>query len=254
MPKNGFPVLAKNNQRMGRSSWHIAVLILLLSCRNMPSGDTQGKVVIRKSADFDITGDGSAAAWQKTGWISIPLLDTSKSSYETKVKLLYSATGIYCLYFCEDRKLTATMQQDFMDLWNEDVIEIFLQPDEKKTAYLEYELSPLNYELPLVIFNEGGKLNSWIPFHYDGRRKTRHATSIRGGERKAHAAADSWTAECFIPYDLMKPVLDKPPVSGATWKGNLYRIDYDQGETLWALNRNSGDFHEYRNFGDFYFE
>lgn len=211
-------------------------------------------LIIRKSADFELTGTGTHTHWDKTDWTTLPALGKDPKGYITKAKLLYSDKGIYFLFFCEDKKLTATMQADFLDLWNEDVIEIFLQPDAAVPAYFEYELSPLNYELPITIYNEKGKLNSWMPFHYEAERKTRHAVTVQGGAQKSGAATRSWTSEIFIPYQLLKPLFKNAPVSGTRWRGNLYRIDYDQGETLWAWQRNSGNFHEYGKFGIFEFE
>ena len=37
-----------------------------------------------------------------------------------------------------------------MDLWNEDVFEVFLWTDERYPVYFEYEISPLNHELPIL--------------------------------------------------------------------------------------------------------
>lgn len=216
--------------------------------------DAAPEHLIRKTTDFEISGNGSAKHWTNAEWVVIPQRTATGAAYETKTKLLYSGTGMYFLFSCQDRKLTNTLQADFFDLWNEDVIEIFLQPDSAKPAYFEYELSPLNYELPIIIFNEKGKLNSWMPFHYEGNRKTKHATHITGGEKKTNATVSGWTAEIYVPYALMKPVLETLPSSGTKWKGNLYRIDYDKGETLWSWQLNSGNFHEYDKFGSFRFE
>ena len=211
-------------------------------------------LIIRKSDDFKLSGTGTDVHWNKASWTIIPALKTDPKSYNTKAKLLYSDTGIYFLFFCEDNKLSVTMQADFLDLWNEDVIELFIQPDAATPAYFEYELSPLNYELPITIYNEKGKLNSWIPFHYEDERKTRHAVTTQGGEQKSNANVHSWTSEIFIPYKLLKPLIKEKPSSGSRWRGNLNRIDYDKGETLWTWQRNSGDFHEYDKFGIFQFE
>ena len=212
------------------------------------------ELLVRKTTDFKISGDGAANNWANTEWIAIPQRTSTGTAYETKVKLMYSETGLYFLFSCQDNKLTNTMQADFLDLWNEDVIEIFLQPDSAQPAYLEYELSPLNYELPIIIFNEKGKLNSWIPFYYEGDRKTKHATAVTGGERKTNATVNGWTAEVFVPYQLLKPVLNALPSSGTRWKANLCRIDYDNGEALWSWQLTSGNFHEYNKFGSFRFE
>jgi len=217
-------------------------------------GQSNEGLLVRKTTDFDISGNGSASNWTTTEWITIPQRTTTGATYETKAKLLYSETGMYFLFSCRDEKLTNTMQKDFLNLWNEDVIEIFLQPDTTQPVYFEYELSPLNYELPIAIFNENGTLNSWTPFFYEGNRKTKHATTITGGEKKPHARVSGWTTEVYIPYKLLKPVMDTLPSSGTIWKGNLYRIDYDKGETLWSWQLTSGNFHEYDKFGTFRFE
>ncbi len=208
---------------------------------------------IKQCADFTLTGNGSDKIWNSASWINIPVRTNTTVHYETKVKILYSANGLYFLYSCQDSVLTNSMQSDFLDLWNEDVVEVFLQPDEKKPTYLEYELSPLNFELLITIYNEGGKLNSWIPFHYGGDRHTRHATAVEGGEKKPHGRVNGWTAEFFIPYKLMH-LLTEPPSSGTRWKANLYRIDYDHGETLFSWRPTNGNFHEYEKFGDLIFD
>ncbi len=231
----------------------LSVLLFTNCSGEVKQGDT-ATLLIRKTDDFELTGNGEGEHWNKAKWTVIQQITPGNSRYATKAKVLYSDTGIYFLFFCEDKKLTASMQADFLDLWNEDVIELFLQPDSTTAAYFEYELSPLNYELPIAIYNEKGKLNSWIPFHYEKERKTRHLVNVQGGLQKSKADVSSWTSEIFIPYQLLRPLYKNAPVSGTRWKGNLNRIDYDQGETLWAWRRNSGDFHEYNKFGTFQFE
>lgn len=229
------------------------VMLILFSCTGKPN---ESAMIIKQTPDFNIAGEQQASQWDRTEWTDIPFLMGNGKRYATKAKLLYSETGIYGLFRCEDEKLTATMQRDLMSLWEEDVVEIFLQPDASRTHYFEYEISPLNYELPLAIFNTGGDLNRWLPFPYPDDRKTVHTVTVEGGDQSPGASVNSWTAAFFIPYILMKPVLAKPPLSGSVWKGNLYRIDYDheQEETLWALFKNSGNFHEYEHFGFFHFE
>lgn len=209
---------------------------------------------IKKTDDFVLTGDGMTENWSKTEWIQIPQLTNNSRRLDTRAKVLYSETGMYFLFRCEDEILNATMNSDFMELWNEDVVEVFLWPDERFPVYFEYELSPLNYELPILVSNKNGDLAHWMPFSYDGKRKTRHRTSVTGGKKESGASITQWTAEFFIPYELLRPLNNIPPEKGTRWRGNLYRIDYDTEETLWAWQPNSGNFHEYKKFGTFYFE
>ncbi len=206
---------------------------------------------ISKTPDFNIDGSGSASVWEKPEWLSLERQSPTGASYSTKAKLLYSDNGIYGLFDCEDKKLCNTMQADFLHLWEEDVVEIFLQPDADRTAYFEYELSPLNFELPIIIYNTNGTLNSWLPFLYEEDRRTRHATSVRYDDGMQIAG---WRAEFFIPFILMRPILDESPASGTIWKGNLYRIDYDEGESLNSWCATTVNFHEPDKFGWLRFE
>lgn len=217
--------------------------------------DTPGGLLIKKSADFDITGNGSAENWMGTEWVFLPQRNHHEEPLTTKVKILYSNTGIYFLFHSQDNLLTATMDSDFMDLWKEDVVEVFLWPEENTPAYFEYEISPLDYELPLLISNEKGDLVRWKPFHYDADRKTRHATSVEGGEKKSHAAITAWTAEFFIPFKLLRPLANYIPQSGTRWRANMYRVDYDSGRSSsWAWQLPNRSFHDIDKFGTFVFE
>ena len=65
--------------------------------------------------------------------------------------------------------------------------EVFLWTDERYSIYFEYEISPLNYELPLLVPNFGGEFLGWRPCHYEGKRKIRKATAVRGGPKKSGA-------------------------------------------------------------------
>jgi len=170
--------------------------------------------------------------------------------YKTKMKILYSETGIYCLYQCEDKIITSTIKADFEDIFNEDVVEAFFWPEESSIIYFEYELSPYNYELPILVPNYNGKFLGWRPWHYEGNKKTRHAATIN----KEGDKVVSWTAEFFIPYKLMEPLQNMPPKKGMKWRANFYRIDYDKGSTYWSWRPTRKNFHDYESFGTIIFD
>jgi hypothetical protein len=233
----------------------VTILLMVFSCNGLWAKSTSdGKLVVKKSADFEITGDGSAAAWELTDWVDLPQRVQKPETYQTKAKVLYSETGIYFLFDCQDKKLISTIKADNEDLWEEDVVEIFLWTDETFPVYFEYELSPLNYELPIIVPNNEGHFFGWLPWHYEGERKTRHATSVRSGKKESGATVSAWVAEIFIPYKLLVPLQNVPPKSGTKWRANMYRIDYDQGTTTFSWQKTDKTFHEYKNFGTFIFE
>jgi len=210
---------------------------------------------IRQTEDFVINGRGDASAWKKAAWEPLHLRVTDGHQYQTRVKMLYSRTGLYVLMDAEDRTLTATMKEDFLDLWKEDVFEFFLWPDERHPVYFEYEISPLGFELPILIPNFGGEFLGWRPWHYEGNRKTQTATTVVGGPKRSGARVTGWKAEVFVPYDLLKPLQNVPPQPGTQWRANFYRVDYDDGKsTSWDWARVGTSFHEFDKFGTLVFE
>src|SRR5215813_9499067 len=84
---------------------------------------------VRTTADFEVTGAGDNDAWRRTEWTALRRREPDGHPYDSRFKMLYSTTGLYFLMEGTDRKLTATMSQDFEDLWKEDVVEVFLWTD-----------------------------------------------------------------------------------------------------------------------------
>ena len=200
------------------------------------------------TADFELTGDGSSAAWRQADWVPLSRRDPNGLPYETRVKVLYSPSGLYVLFDAQDRKITATIQDDFADLWTEDVFEVFLWPVERDPVYFEYEISPI------LVPNLDGKFLGWRPWHYEGARRTRKATSAVG-DLRSDGTVTGWKAEVFIPYELLSPLRNVPPRPGTRWRCNFYRMDYDDGrKTGWDWARVGPNFHEFGKFGTLIFD
>jgi hypothetical protein len=216
----------------------------------------EGKVLrVRPTEDFTVDGTGNAPAWQAVPWELLEARVADRLPYGTRVKTLYSKTGLYVLMEAEDRTLTATMKEDFLDLWNEDVFEFFLWPDQQYSVYFEYEISPLGYELPILIPNFEGRFLGWRPWHYEGPRKTQKATTVLGGPQESGAHIAGWKAEVYVPYELLKPLQNVPPEPGTRWRANFYRVDYDDSQTTsWDWSRVGPSFHEFTKFGTLVFD
>ena len=232
------------------------ILSLTLVLFSIHSIAQEVNMKIIKTDNFEITGDGVSKNWNKTAWIDIPQRSESDEVTETRAKVLYSDKGMYFLVECEDRLLTASMSGYMKDLWVEDVVEVFLWTDEDYQIYFEYEISPLNEELVLMVPNFDGDFLGWVPWHYDQEeRKVKHMTSVQGGKKETNAKIDSWTAEFFIPFELLKPLKNCPPESGMKWRMNIYRMDYDSGERMrWEWKPIKTNFHNFELFGEIVFE
>ena len=224
--------------------------VMAIAQKKAAPGGKKAKLSITHTADFDITGDMESPAWKAAPWIELPQREKEEVKHQTKAKLLYSDKGIYTIFWCEDNQITATLKEDMADLYNEDVVEIFFWTDERFPLYFEYELSPLNYELAILVPNMRGKFLGWTPWHYEGDRKTKHATKIiKEGEKTV-----GWVAEFFIPYTLLTPLNNVPPIRGTKWRMNMYRIDYDKGVSDWSWQPTRVNFHDIESFGTLVFE
>ncbi|GAB3736584.1 carbohydrate-binding family 9-like protein [Spirosoma lituiforme] len=232
----------------------VAILLSLIGTRGFAQKSDSTKLIIRRTDDFQVNGIGDHANWAKTDWVRITPQEAAGKPYTTKVKLLYSTTGVYFLFQNEDEKLTSTIQEDYGSLFKEDVIEVFLWPDQSVPIYFEYELSPLNYELAILVPNINGDFHGWKPWRYEGNLKVQHATSTQGGPRVSKGNVTGWTGEFFIPYRLLRPIVQTTPAPGTQWRGNLYRIDYDHSYATWSWQKTSGSFHEFKKYGTFIFE
>lgn len=235
------------------------LLLLTTPCfaQAMPDESTtkHPETTVRSCDDFEVTGRGDNPQWSQSEWVKLHKRGDGELKYSARFKMLYSSTGVYVLFDGSDKKLTATMQEDFLDLWNEDVFECFFWTDEDHPIYFEYEISPLGYELPILVPKLDGKYLGWRPWHYEGKRRIQKKVSASDGVNKSMASVTGWSAEVFIPYDLLRPLRNVPPKSGAKWRANFYRVDYDDGKTTaWDWSRVGPSFHDTDNFGTLVFE
>jgi len=241
--------------RNAASCYLLIVILTALACRARQTTERDGspdlpEMTVAATEDFELTGDGSAPSWERAEWVPLHQRGEDGPGYETRVKVLYSATGLYVLMDGADARITATMTEDFLDLWHEDVFEVFLWTDEAYPVYFEYEISPLGYELPILIPNFGGEVLGWRPWHYEGERRTRRATATLGGPRESGATVTGWRAEVFLPWALLEPLQGVPPESGSVWRANFYRVDHDGATpTAWHWAPVTGTFHEFTRFG-----
>jgi hypothetical protein len=247
------------------------LLLLLTPCRLVAQNNTNSKTIlsIARTTDFLVTGIGDAENWKQAAWypitsrtsqtlraeqwnIPVGQEDGSNVKYKTQFKILYSEKGIYCLFNCEDSAITATIKEDYLNLYDEDVVEAFFWPDTSLPLYFEYELSPLNFELPLLIVNNKGSIMGWKPWLYSGDRKVIHAVAIN--EKRVDKNRKSWTAEFFIPFALFEPLNNALPKKGTKWRANFYRIDYDHHPVYssWQLTRKG--YHDPEKFGVIQFD
>ena len=55
------------------------------------------RLSVRPADDFEVTGTGDRPAWQQAEWTPLHRRQPDGHPYDTRFKVLYSATGLYFL-------------------------------------------------------------------------------------------------------------------------------------------------------------
>lgn len=211
-------------------------------------------LLVKKCIDFGITGKGDHHEWDKTTWTRLTKIDLYGDEQKTEFKVMYSPTGLYVTFRGDDNKITSAYQNDGDDLYDADVFEVFLHPIPSSPMYFEYEISPLEKELILLITNNKGKFSAWLPW-YKVEKRTEKKVFIENGKKENGSMSKSWSAEIFMPYQLIDPLGAEAPKSGTKWNANFCRLDYDSGKMVkfsWSPIKTA--FHEFEKYKSIIFE
>ncbi len=128
----------------------------------------------------------------------------------TTLKLGSSSEELRVLFHCADTNAWATMTERDAPLYEEEVVEVFLDPVGDLRSYFEIEVNPLNAVLDLVLRRNRSGYVKDFSWRCDDLRTAARVTPT------------SWTAELAIPF---RSLVSDPPQPGARWRANFFRID-----------------------------
>jgi hypothetical protein len=210
--------------------------------------------------EIKITGKLDDPLWQDAGSVTLPDAITGESGrFLTEVRALYNDDYLYVGFRCEDDYAWGTVTERDGPIWNEECVEVFLNPANVAHQYYEINVSPKNVIFDSVILNRRTAdkpdetfigLETWNP---EGLVT---ATSI-DGEADQPGKARGWSAEYAIPLDELIGATNTPPRSGDRWRVNFYRIDSpqkDQREHYAWSQTGKAAFHLPWRFGTLKFE
>lgn len=144
-------------------------------------------------------GQPAQATWFKIAW----------TGYELRV-----------LFHAEDTDAWATHTAHDAPLYEEEVVEIFLDPVGDLESYFEIEVNPLNAVCDLVLRRVRNGWRKDFGWHCEGLK-----TTVTKNET-------AWTTEIAIPFGSLGPGL---PAAGKPWRANFYRIDRPKNSP-WELS------------------
>ena len=142
--------------------------------------------------------------------------------YPTEFRALYTSAGLAVRFAAVDDAPWHTLGERDDPIWNEEVVEIFIDPDGDGRNYVEIELNPAGVVCDLQIFAAGPPLRSAISWDFAGL-ETR-VSPLRDGA----GTTVGWTVTATLPWAgfaaLDDTAVTLPPVPGDRWKFNVFRI------------------------------
>ena len=213
-----------------------------------------------------ITVDGvlDDAAWASAAWTDTYILYgtlNGSTTTRTRAKIAWDTEHLYLGVEAEDADIWSTYTERDDHLWNEDVVEFFIDPEGDAEGYMEFEVSPRNtiydswIEKPL--FSQKGP--DHVDWHATGLRTAVQIEGTLGGDNKdADERKDTdvkWIMEAALPWEdcaVVSGVMALPPNPGDTWRMNVTRYDYRKtGKELsqWSPSDVGGAWHEPKEYG-----
>ncbi|MCD6352028.1 MAG: carbohydrate-binding family 9-like protein, partial [Armatimonadetes bacterium] len=195
------------------------------------------------------------AAWREVKPFTLQRVintDAPGTNQPTEVYLRWDSKNLYVAFVCQDSDVWATMKQRDQHLWEEEVVEVFVDPEGDGKNYKEFEVNPLNTVVDLNIPRPGhSDLAGALAWDSKGWQTAVKVTGTVGNRGDKDTR---WVCEMAIPLaDLAPP--DARPRPGDTWRVNLYRIDRpnkadpkkDVQFSAWSAVQKG--YHEPRHFG-----
>jgi hypothetical protein len=179
--------------------------------------------------------DGLSACWSTASRVFLTDNVSGRPPvWGTEVRVGWHREELQVLFICQDPDPSATMTKRDDPLWEEDVVEIFIDPFGDLDCYFEFEVNPLNTVLDVFIRRLRGGLRKDFRWDCEGLRT---ATGL---------LAYGWVAGFAIPFGSFGEC------NLSQWRINLCRIERPKGQprelSAWSPSF-AGTFHLPERFG-----
>jgi hypothetical protein len=168
--------------------------------------------------------DALGSPWAQCARLSlVDCVTGRKPKWGTEVRLGWEEDALHGLFLCQDPDPWSTKTRRDDSLWEEEVVEIFLDPFGDSMSYFEIEINPLNTVTDLFVRRTRTGLHKELSWNCEGL-----ATSCG-------TLPYGWVAAFQIPF---RSLGDCHPSRCPIWKANFARIDRPKTEkrelTAWS--------------------
>ena len=187
----------------------LAVVLLFASCSPAPEVSPTPDVSSPPPAQADpipcyltsdpieIDGRPDEPAWQQAPEIPLRFdgLGNPVSPTRASARFLWDGKDLYVAITAKDRDVGSTLNGRDARLWEEDVLELFIQPLESSLVYYEFEFSPTNQIFDAYWVKRGTPLDEATPWN----SQLRVAVALDGTLNQPEDDDRGWTVELALP-------------------------------------------------------
>jgi hypothetical protein len=213
----------------GDEGFAIALLVAVLPLAGLvftPAG-TSAADTPAYSVATTAAAQAALLAADEAAWAGAPPIAWGPAPHETRFRALWSPGGLFLRFDADDASPWHTMTRRDEHLWDEEVVEIFLDLDRSGRDYYELEINPANVVCDLRMVSPWPDKQGDIDWNLAGLE-----TRVRpqGGA----SGARGWTATAFLPWAGFRSLpsaahLGLPPKPGDAWRFNVFRIERPGG-------------------------
>ena len=201
-----------------------------------------------------VTVDGKAA---ETDWA---IADATKAfttadgrpadaAAATTVKAMYDDKNLYFFFHVLDSSIESPFKNRDDELWTQDVVEIYLDPNADGTDYVELQISPAG-----VVFDALFKTHrtpDWKEAKNWSLAGLQQAVVLNGTLNQAGDQDVGYDVEVAVPFASIPGFKVVPPEVGSSMRVNFFRMDAKDGKVTGAqaFAPAGGDFHDLNKAG-----
>lgn len=205
-----------------------------------------------------LTGDYNKAEWQSLPSINFCNSPNGKiAKQKTTAKFGWTDTHLWAIFYAEDTCIKAdlTKKHDDIELWTENVVELFLDPIGLGRSYYELQVNCNNVGFDGIVHNASGAVGigptmgcecfrDWNPKSFE------HIVTGKGKFNNTADKDEYWVTEFKIAFNDLWMIKETPQI-GTKWRFNSFRVDTSNNQQeLYAWNPSLMDwFHVSELFG-----
>jgi hypothetical protein len=195
---------------------------LLLAAAGAFAGEAPSYTVAPTTSERAALLAADDVAWKRASTIT-----WGEAPYETRFRAMWSPAGLFLRFDARDPSPWHTMTREDEHLWEEEVVEIFIDLDRSGRDYYELEVNPANVVCDLRMVSPWPDKKGDIDWDLAGLETLVHP---HGGA----AGAPGWTVTALLPWAGLSALpsaarVAVPPKPGDAWRFNVFRIERPGG-------------------------